>query len=280
MRGLSGWMVGKYQIKPTSFAENVQQLKTLLADGMLMIVAGGDGTAAMAMNGVLESGKDVTVAVLGYGNFNDVAGMLGMKQGGVEEILAKYERGEMSELYPLEIRQNGKKWRYAMSYFTVGMLAQSTEVFERKAVREKLRTGKTGLKYSLWQLAKWYVGHHRKARLAAGRLNGEAWSKKATDYLAVNGAVVAEIMKGGEWYREEKKFRSAVQSLGSFWRLAKFMLRSMREGIPGEETEGDVLEFAQPSKIEVHAEGEFEMLEKVERLEVNKADRAIKVIEA
>ncbi len=278
LRGLSGWMVGKYQIRPKSFGENVEQLTKFLTDGTLMIVAGGDGTAAMAMNAVMEAGKDVTVAVLGYGNFNDLAGMLGMQAGGVPAILEKYEQKDVKMLYPLEIRCDGEKWRYAMSYFTVGMLAQSTEVFERPTVREKLRTGRKGRNYSLWQLAKWYVGHHWGAKLPAGKYNGKTWKTNTTDYLAVNGTVVAGIMKGGEWHGEKRKFSSSVQRLGNIWRLVKFMLTSMRRGIPGEETESDVLDFAQPSQVEVHAEGEFERLQEVQKIEVKKAERGIKVI--
>lgn len=275
LRGLSGWMVGKYQIKPTGFDENVKQLAKVLTDDTLMIVAGGDGTAAIAINSVLESGKDVTVGVLGYGNFNDIAGMLGAENA--QEILQKYEQGAVRDLYALEVWLDGERWRYAPSYCTVGMFAQSTEVFEEEKVRQKLRTGKKGLNFSIWQLAKWYFRHHRKCVLPAGELNGEALPKKATDYIALNGRTMARVMKGGEWYGQEKDFLSSVQRLGSFGRLMKFMMTSMRKQVPGKMSERDVLTFAEPSRVEIHAEGEFARVE-VQEIEVKKAVRPVKVI--
>lgn len=275
LRGLKGWMVGKYQIKPTDFDDNVEQLAKVLADDTLMIVAGGDGTATIAMNGVMRSGKDVAVGVLGYGNFNDIARTL--EQKNVEEILRRYETGETRDLYGLEVRLDGELWRYAPSYFTVGMFAQSTEVFEGEKVRAQLKTGRKGLGYSIRQLAKWYFRNRFHCALPQGRLNGEALPKKTTDYIALNGKTMAKVMKGGEWYLDSRGFLSSVQRLGSFRRLMKFMLVSMRKRVPGDVSTGDVLEFAEESEVEVHAEGEFARV-KVKRIEVEKTGKPIKVV--
>lgn len=275
LRGLKGWMVGKYQIKPTDFDDNVRQLARVLTDDTLMIVAGGDGTAAIATNAVMESGKDVTMGVLGFGNFNDIARMLGA--GSVQEILQSYEAGKVKDLYALEMRLDGERWRYAPSYFTVGMFAQSTEVFEEEKVRKQLRTGKKGLSFSVRQLAKWYFRNHRECGLPTGKLNGEALPKRATDYIALNGRTMARVMKGGEWFLKSGEFWSSVRRLGSFSRLMKFMLRSMRKQVPGTATEGDVLIFGEESEVEVHAEGEFARV-RVQKIEVKKAERPIKAV--
>lgn len=275
LRGLAGWMVGKYQIKPTNFEDNVEQLAKVLTDDTLMIVAGGDGTAAMAMNAVMKSGKDVTVGALGFGNFNDIAAMLGARD--VQEILRAYGAGAAREAYLLEVWLDGKKWRYAPSYFTVGMFAQSTEVFEEEKVRRQLRTGKKGLVFSIRQLARWYFKNHRKCGLPEGELNGQAWPKKTTDYIALNGRTMASVMKGGEWFLEPRPFLSSVQRLGKFSRLMRFMMTSMRRQVPGEISEGDRLRFAEPSEVEIHAEGEFARV-KVGEIEVWKTERPVKVI--
>ena len=79
-RKLSGWLVGKYEVKAAGLRENADELAKILNDGDLVIAAGGDGTAAMAVNGVMRSGKDVALGVLGYGNFNDLARMLKAKR--------------------------------------------------------------------------------------------------------------------------------------------------------------------------------------------------------
>ena len=58
-RQLNGWMVGKHAIKPTNYNDNVEQVARLVSDGDLIIVAGGDGTVSIAINGVLQSSRDV-----------------------------------------------------------------------------------------------------------------------------------------------------------------------------------------------------------------------------
>ena len=80
VRKLQGWLVGKYEVKSESLEENARALAELLHDGDLVITAGGDGTATMATNGIMLSKKDVTLGVLGYGNFDDMARMLKTKR--------------------------------------------------------------------------------------------------------------------------------------------------------------------------------------------------------
>ncbi len=313
-RGLKGWMVGRYEIKPTDFDANVAAITRLVNDDDLVIVAGGDGTAAMTINALIASGKDAVLGVLGYGNFNDIAGMLGIERahvgvvdvgeqkqggsvgvgergandrpmnydsvsaGGVLEILANYEQGKIAQIYPLDIMIDGKHWRYAPSYMTIGMFARSTEVFDAPKVRRELQTGKKSRVFSILQLAKWYFKYRKQTFLPVGTLNGEAWPCKTTDYIALNGATMAGVMKGGEWYLESQRFLSSTQQLSSFWRLVKFMLGSMRERVPGAVHNKDVLEFAEPSEIELHAEGEYEKLSGVQRVEVGKSGKTVKVV--
>lgn len=275
-RQLKGWMVGKYVIKPTSFDDNVQSLAAALVNGDLVVVAGGDGTAAVAVNAVILSGKEVTFAALGFGNFNDIAGTFGMRS--LDEIITNYRNQDVKTVYLLEIIVDGKLWRYAVSYFTVGMFARSTEVFDNVKVRKKLQAGKKGVGFSIWQLAKWYFGKGKRNRLPAGKRNGEEWSKKTTDYIALNGKKMAHVMRGGEWYTDEHNYLGSTQSLGSFLRLMKFMLVSMREQVSGEIREEDILTFDEPSEVELHAEGEYEVRENVREIVIRKAKKKLKVV--
>lgn len=289
-RSLRGWMVGKYEIKPTSFADNVQNLMRLVSDGDLVIVAGGDGTATMTMNGVLEARKDATVGVVGYGNLNDIAGMLGTRRDefaedgakagfdGVAEILKRYEEGKVTELYALDVKVNDRHWRYAPCYYTMGLLAQATTMMEGAKVRKKLNTGKMTPWYSLRTAVWWYLKHRKGIRLPEGSLNGAMMEVEATDYLAVNGPSVARIMKGGEYWRDTEEFGSTVQRLGKFWKMVGFGLTSVRKGIPLAETKGDVIEFAEPSTVEMHVEGEYERMTDVKKVEVRKGEKSLKVI--
>lgn len=276
LRKLSGWMVGKYAIKPTNYHDNVRSLSQMLDDGDLVIAAGGDGTASIAINSILLAKKNVVVGVLGFGNFNDIATTFGAKS--VVEIVDKFMQSEVSNVYPLEIFIDGKFWRYAPCYATIGLLAQATTVMESPKVRKKLKFGQTGTFFSLVTAVKWYLGHHWRNFLPAGSLNRVMMPKKTTDYLAVNGPHLARIMKGEIWYQDARKFGSTTARLGSFWRMVSFGLKSIGSGMALQETTEDVLEFKQPSKITIHAEGEFEELDNVQKISISKSSRPLKII--
>lgn len=261
-------MVGKFEVKAPSLEENVEALARMLGDGDLVIAAGGDGTAVIAMNGVMRSGKEVALGVLGYGNFNDVARMLGAQN--VQEIVQKFEQREIKELYPLEVLVDGRHWRYAPCYVTVGLLAEATQIFDEPKVRKSLETGKRGPVFSLWQAVKWYFKNKRREFLPEMKLNGELVAKGTTDYLAVNGPTLARIMKGGEWWKKQGEFGSSVQRLGGFWWMVGFGLKSLFKGVPLRETQKDVIEFAEETEVEIQAEGEYQRLRAVKEIEVRK----------
>ncbi len=272
VRGLSGWMVGKYAVSEQDLDHNAKKLAKIINDGDLVIAAGGDGTAAMTANGVILSGKKATLGVLGYGNFNDMASMLGTKrEEGVKGIIRKFEERKVKTIYPLDVRVNGEHWRYAPCYMTMGLFAESTRVFDEPKVRKKLKTGKKRMFFSLGILAKWYLRNRKKEFLPVGiMVNGEKFTGRATDYMAINGPTVAKMMKGSNWYEQKETFGSGVFGLSKFWRMVKFGLRSAGKGVPVAETTGDEVVFAQPSNVEIHAEGEYQRLEGVLRVEVRK----------
>lgn len=272
VRQLRSWMVGKYAVKPAKLEENAAQLAKVLMDGDLVVVAGGDGTAAMALNAIMLAEKQAILGVLGYGNFNDIARMTGVRRTeGVRGIVEAYEAGRMRKLYPLEVLVDDKHWRFAPCYATVGLLAEATELMDDEKMRTALNTGKHGPLFSLFQAVGWYFKHKRKQFLPAGMMvNGIEVARGTTDYLAVNGPSLARLMKGGEWCFAPGKFASATKRLGSFWRMVGFGLRSVIFGVKVVETEGDIIEFAEPSNVEIQAEGEYVKLEGVRRIEVRK----------
>lgn len=224
-RKLGGWLVGKYEVRKADFETNARGLARMLRDGDLVIAAGGDGTAAVAANGIMQSGKDVTLGVLGYGDFNDMARMLGAKRaveyggeyiGGVSEIVAKFEAGKTKEMYPLKVKVNGKHWRFVPCYFGMGMFAESTGVFDEEKVRKKLQTGKKGLGFSILQLAKWYFRHRREEFLPAGEIvtgarEGEIEEKRGEKAEKADGAEkVEKAAVRREKAREEKERRKTA----------------------------------------------------------------------
>lgn len=303
-RKITGWIVSKYEVKAMPLAENAQNLAKIISDGDLVVAVGGDGTASLAANGVLDSKKKATLAVMGYGNFNDVARVMKIKRpveygenyvGGLTEIMEAFEAGKTQDFYPLEVKVDGKHWRWAMCYATVGLFAESTEVFEEKKVRKQLKTGKRGLVFSVWQLVKWYFKNRKREFLPAGKLvreseteaqpgleimidGADGWSRQTTDYIALNSTRMARVMRGRKWYKDECNFQSGTARLGNLGRLLWFMFGSMVWKVPGKGTTGDVLEFAEKATVEIQVEGEYEKLEGVKEIWVEKTGQKLQVI--
>lgn len=273
-RKLQGYIIGKYEVAPTNLDDNIKKLAKILRDGDLVISAGGDATGIIASNAIIKSKKDVTLAVLPYGNFNDLSRTLRTKQ--LEDII---KNQNIQKFYPLNILIDGRHWRYATCYVTIGMTAKAVSIYDQPKMRAKLKKS-FGRKISSYtDLSKWYFKHRRECILPEFKLNGKLQPKKTSDYAAVNGRSMARVMKGGEDYRDPKIFRSETDRLTSFYRLFKLMTKSIFSRIPGSQTKGDILEFVEPSTITLQAEGESETIKNVQKIEIKKGEICLKVIE-
>lgn len=285
LQKMQGVTLGKFEVKPTNVDENAGRLAKILRDDDLVISAGGDGTATIALNGAMLSEKKVIFSALPYGNFNDMAGMFKVKT--VNEIVDGVKKGATKMVYPLEAVVDGEHFRYAMCYFTMGMFAESTEVFDAEETRGKLKKGKKGMMFSLTTLAKWYFKNRKKVFIPEdvqigdvsvngmrtgkdGRRN-KARKKQATDILVINGRTAAKLMKGGEFWKDETEFLVSVGRLAGFFRLVAFMMRAVIVRVPGrlvrkadagvDEKEGSLkIDFSGPVEVEVQAEGEYKRL--------------------
>ena len=273
LRNLNGYMIGKYEIQRIGVDKNVEQFAKLVEDGDLVLSVGGDATGVIAANGVLKSGKDATLAVLPYGNFNDLARTLGTKK--LDDVL----KGKTRKMWPLEILVDGKHYRYATCYTTIGMTAEAVELFDDSKVRKGLQKGHKSSWRSYILLMKWYFkNRHKKVFLPEFKLNGELMDKKTSDYAAVNGRRMCRVMKGNDSFLTAKKFRHMTGKLVNLWNLTVLMARSILKKVPGRDTNGDVLEFVKPSTVEVQAEGEYQIFTNISKIEVKKSDKPLKVI--
>lgn len=292
---LGGYQIGKFEIARALVDENAAKLATILRDDDLVVTAGGDGTSTVAVNAIMLSKKDAVLGVLGYGNFNDFARTLGEED--YVGLISDYEHGSLGMLYPLEALLDGKHWRYAAAYFTVGMFAESTEAFENPRVRGKLKKGSKGLLFSIKTLVFWWLSHRRHAFLPkdielddvpmnklkaskSGRVNivKTPINKQISDVMFVNGKTAAKVMKGGNYWTSPTEFLVSFGRLKSFFRLAGFMFTAMFARLPGKKVEGSVkIDFNAPEEFEIQAEGEFRRV-KAKELVVRKAERGIRVV--
>lgn len=305
VKELNGYLVGKYEVAPTNLDDNIKKLAKILKDDDLVLSAGGDATGIIASNAILHSGKSATLAVLPYGNFNDLSRTLRTKKfddvfagdatgGGRESSSRDHKLGrtpsnvsqeEFSDrpsrsFYPLEIYIDGKFFRYATCYVTIGMTAEAVRIYDSPAMRAKLKSG-FGRKISSYtELSKWYFKNRRhRTFIPEFKLNGVLQDKRTSDYAAVNGRSMARVMKGGEDYRDPVFFRHETDRLTKFHRLMKLMLRSIFSRIPGTATDGDILEFSQPATVSLQAEGESQVFEGIHKIEIKKGKKCLKVLE-
>lgn len=260
----------KFAVQPTNVDDNAFALSKLLQDDDLVLSAGGDGTATIALNGVMLAQKDTRFAVLGFGNFNDFARMLGFYD--FDYVRANFfDKQNYAKIYPLEIKIDGEHWRYASSYLTAGLFAESTKVFDEPEVRQFLQKHGKNLFFSVLMLAKWYFRNKKRQFLPEFSVNGEKVKTKTTDLMAVNSKTMAKMMRGGRFFAEKDEFLLATARLGSFWRLVWFMMRSVLHRVPGKATDKVKIEFSTPAEIELQAEGEYQRFSGVEKIEIKKA---------
>lgn len=300
---LKGYLIGKYEVEKTNLDANINKLSKLIKDKDIVIAAGGDATGIIASNGILKSDKDATLAVLPYGNFNDLSRTLGIKKfddifeksvtwaggraGGTPDARSRQastvgetaRSGPAQKLYPLEIIVDGKLFRYATCYVTIGMTAEAVKLYDKPKMRRKLKKsfGRNFTSYT--ELGSWYFkNRHKKQFMPAFKLNGVLQHKKTSDYAAVNGNSMARVMKGREDYKDPKIFHSETDRLTNLWRLVKLMIRSIFFCVPGKETTKDIIEFLEPATVEIQTEGEWKKFENIKKIEVRKGKKCLKVI--
>lgn len=260
-----------FEVADTSVDDNAGRFSEFVRDGDLVVAAGGDGTVTIAANGILLSKKKARLGVLPYGNFNDLARTFGLKT--LEEII-KCEQFERAR--PVEAIVDGKHWRYAIGYFTIGMFAEACRVFDEEACRRKLQKTGGGLIRSIGVLARWWLGERKKKFLPREyKINGRV-VRDTTDYIALNGPKMARVMRGRRWFLGSE-FLGATGNMGRIFGLVRMMACSMIWRVPGKMTRGDILEFSTPTTIEIQGEGEYARLARVEKIEIRKAEGWIEV---
>ena len=245
----------RFDVESPTLEENAKRLANLIGDGDVVLVAGGDGTAGIGVNGIMQSGKDAKFYVIPYGNFNDIIQILRSNSG--------------KKVFPIEALIDGKHFRYALAYFTVGMMAESTKIFDDEKVRRKLRKSKFNLIFSLKTLLMWFFVNRKKDYIT---IDGQKYS----DILVVNGKNVARLMRGGEYYLGET-FLYTEQRLNNFFAMVFFMLQAMFSGIPGRKLKEKTIHFEEKQRIFIQSEGEYKDLV-VQEISFSKSDKSIEIL--
>ena len=245
----------RFDVESPTLEENAERLSKLIMNGDVVLTAGGDGTAGIGVNGIMQSGKAAKFYVIPYGNFNDIIQILRPNSG--------------KKVYPIEALVDGRHFRYALAYFTIGMMAESTKIFDDEKVRRKLRKSKFNLIFSLRTLLMWFFVNHKKDYIT---VDGQKYS----DILVVNGKNVARLMKGGEYYLGET-FLYTEQRLNNFFAMVFFMLQAMFSGIPGKKLKNKTIRLEEKQRIFIQSEGEYKDLV-VQEISFLKSKKSIEIL--
>ena len=245
----------RFDVESPTLEENAERLSKLIMSGDVVLTAGGDGTAGIGVNGIMQSGKAAKFYVIPYGNFNDIIQILRPNSG--------------KKVYPIEALIDGKHFRYALAYFTVGMMAESTKIFDDEKIRRKLRKSKFNLIFSLKTLLMWFFVNRKKDYIT---IDGQKYS----DILVVNGKNVARLMKGGDYYLGEN-FLYTEQRLNNLFAMVFFMLQAMFSGIPGKKLKNKMIHFEEKQRIFIQSEGEYKDLV-VQEISFSKSDKTIEIL--
>ena len=256
---------------PTDVDDNAEKLAACLMDGDILVTLGGDGTATIGVNAAFLSGKKVRYYTLPFGNFNDIARTVRKARGG--------------EVYGLESRVDGEHFRFALCYFTMGMLAESTEVFDEGKIREKLRKKRGRLYFSLIVLFKWFMKNHKKRFIPRFRyeLDGNRGGVEiagVSDVVILNGESMAKLVRGGDYYLNDR-FLVRMVSLQNIFAMCWLMLRGFFIGVKGEKALKFKITFEEEAvggEVEIQAEGEYKKLKNVKNIEFKKTKEALQIL--
>lgn len=269
--------VHEHVISHDQFEDSVSAIENDLKHGDLVVAAGGDGTATITANAILNSNlDDITVGFLGFGNFNDISSsLMGKKdRSDVHKLIANYTK--TIKVYPLEVIVNGEFFRYGVSYVTLGLVAGSVLEFEKSKKRQKLQEGKTNRLSSAMTLAPYYLKHKNKKKLPR-YTSGGTIVENTTDYMAINGSHLVGF-KIGENQCWTDCFKKVTLNTSKFLKTMPFTIKSIRSHMPGEFISSDTLKFDEPSTIEFQSDGEYRELENVRTITIKKSEKHLNVI--
>lgn len=246
--------------------------------GDTIIVAAGDGTSNAVVNAYIQAGAEgAKIGFLPYGNFNDMAATFTDTKTRRNPSLMLTSAARQVEVYPLQVSVNGEHYRHAMLYATLGWTARAASLFDGPEARQGLQHGRANLAASLFDIASMYFKTRKTSNLPAFRRQGGPYTHSSiTDILAINGPIMAKIIRSQQPLYEGGKFLSTDLDVSGFLKNSSFLGRSAVNfalkthfDLPGGLVTSEQLTFDAAS-LPVQLDGEFFQLEGVDQLSISK----------
>ncbi len=259
--------------------EITEHVAESIQPGDTVVVAAGDGTGNAVANAYMYShdSDGVRLAFLPYGNFNDMARTFTDKDAQRDPSLLLDASATTVSALPLEVLANEEHYRYAVLYATLGWSAVAASLFAQPETRRNLHQGRMGVGSSLVTAAKMYFATRRDSALSPFSIdNDERIHSAATDIAAVNGPVMAHLIRTNRSYYETGTFLTNTLDLSTLTRNARLVgsvglnfAMGTRLVVPGDIVDGREFHFDNAT-LPIQIDGEFDELKDVGVLTVRK----------
>ncbi len=274
-----------YEIEPTNPLDNAQKMAKILQNNDIILVAGGDGTAHIATNAILLSGKTgIKIKYTGFGNFNDYAHSFSRNHykaciRALDEQKTKYA------IKPLEMKVNGQFYRYIPLYATIGLTAEMAEIFEHPKVRGALKKtpGRNSrLILSLLAATRFYFNHRKEENIPIKevKIDGSIvpHNHKTTDLVFMNGPRMARIMRSRSNKKTLEDFGFVALDSSKITKNLPFLTKGLLGFIPLRTVSDIEVTLGTPQNLQIQIEGESIKLDKVKDFSIRQVQAKIDIL--
>lgn len=247
--------------------DNIKDLADRLPDDAHIISAAGDGTSTQVVNaGLRAEFDDAVYSFIGYGNCNDLA-------RGERNPLAVLQGDHHTVTHqPLSVEVNGKLWRYAPGYMTLGLTALIASGFASTASRERMRhtPPHTKLVRSMGQVATTYLRAHDTYLPPFTTNLSTIEQTNLTDVMMINSQCMGRVIRSSIDYPQTDFFGYYQADFSSGWKNIPFACSAIAGHTPAEKITNITLNFREPATILAQTEGEHAELQGVSTIRAYK----------
>ncbi len=259
--------------------ETIQQIADIIQPHDRIIVAGGDGTGSVTINGIMNAPNStgVRVGFLPYGNFNDMAATF-TDRSAKKYPIQLLTSDETITVHPLDIIVDQQHHQYALLYATVGWTALAAAEFDKPKKRNNLQQkNQANLASSLIDIANMYFRTRHSSYLPPFHRYAQAEQTRVTDILAINGPIMTKIIRSGQDIYQTDDFLSNDLDISQFFANSDLLGRSALNYIfgthltlPGVPRASDMINFTSPADVPLQIDGEVSLLTSISSLVITK----------